>query len=233
MRRLEEKALSIHIDDVDLLGHLRLPVKAEGMVIFVHGSGSSRLSPRNQYVARMLNDANLATFLFDLLSPEESDDPSLVFDIPFLATRLTQTLAWLEERGLTYRLPIGLFGASTGAGAALWALSELKKPKVAAVVSRGGRPDLAIDRLDQVLTPTLLIVGAADAQVIDLNQMALQHLCRGQMLIIPRAGHLFEEPGTLDRMAQEALSWFKIHFQESRSANKQNVQAMVGKQHQA
>jgi putative phosphoribosyl transferase len=190
-----------------LPGRLTVPEAATGIVVFAHGSGSSRLSPRNQHVARGLNEAQLATLLFDLLLPEEAEDRRNVFDIPLLATRLEEALDWLAEGPLA-RLPVGLFGASTGAAAALIAAAE-RPAKVAAVVSRGGRPDLAAGALAAVKAPTLLIVGGYDDVVIELNEGALQMLeCEKRMEIVPGATHLFEEPGTLDTVIELAADWF-------------------------
>jgi putative phosphoribosyl transferase len=178
------------------------------VVVFAHGSGSSRLSARNRWVASRLNRAGLASLLFDLLTPAEAADRSLVFDIPLLGRRLGRTVGWVVDRSSAGGQPLGLFGASTGAAAALVAAAE--RDDIAAVVSRGGRPDLAGDRLPQVTAPTRLIVGGDDGVVIDLNREAQRLLrCENDLEIVPGAGHLFEEPGTLERVAELAEAWFR------------------------
>jgi dienelactone hydrolase len=198
----------IEILPLGLKGLLAVPDGARGVVVFAHGSGSSRLSPRNNQVARALNRAGLATLLFDLLLPAEAGDRHKVFDIPLLADRLEEALDWLGEEESTADLAIGLFGASTGAAAALTAAA--RRPElIAAVVSRGGRPDLAAQALADVLAPTLLIVGALDTVVIELNRRAMAQLtCPTRLEIVPGATHLFEEPGTLDRVVSLATAWF-------------------------
>ena len=191
-----------------LQGDLGIPGGTGGLVIFAHGSGSSRLSPRNRQVAEALNAAGLATLLFDLLTDEEAADRSNVFDIDLLAERLAATTRWCLEQPELAELRIGYFGASTGAAAALRAAADLGE-SVAAVVSRGGRPDLALERLADVVSPTLLIVGGADWGVLDLNEQAARALrCEKQLAIVPRATHLFEEPGALERVAALAGEWF-------------------------
>jgi putative phosphoribosyl transferase len=193
-----------------LPGDLAVPDGARGLVLFAHGSGSTRRSPRNVQVASALSERGLATVLFDLLTPEESSDRALVFDIPLLAERLlAATRAARDELpGLT----LGYFGASTGAAAALWAAAELGED-VGAVVSRGGRPDLAEPRLPDVTAPTLLIVGGMDTQVLELNRRAQRTLrCPTELAIVPSAGHLFEEPGALEQVAELAGSWFARHL---------------------
>jgi putative phosphoribosyl transferase len=179
------------------------------MVVFAHGSGSSRHSPRNQYVASVLNDAGLGTLLLDLLTRSEEHDRGHVFDIALLARRLVAAVAWVGGRPDTSGLPVGLFGASTGAAAALWAASE-PGLTIGAVVSRGGRPDLAgAARLERVTAPTLLIVGGADLVVLQLNREAQARLrCPHRLAVVEGATHLFEEPGTLDRAAELARDWF-------------------------
>ena len=193
---------------VDLAGTLAVPPGARGVILFAHGSGSSRHSPRNRAVAATLQEAGLATLLFDLLTPAEEADRSLVFDIPLLGRRLAAATAWLRrDPAGASGLPVGYFGASTGAGAALWAAAG--DPGVAAVVSRGGRPDLAGPRLGEVSAPTLLIVGSRDPMVLDLNreaQAALRAECR--LEVVAGATHLFEEPGALDQVARLARDWF-------------------------
>ena len=190
---------------------LQFPESSKGTVIFAHGSGSSRLSPRNQQVATQLNDAGLGTLLFDLLTEEEAQNRSNVFNIPLLAKRLVEATTWLKNQEEAKNLPIAFFGASTGGGAALWAAAELKD-EICAVVSRGGRPDLALPKLPQVTAATLLIVGGADPEVIDLNKKALQYLKNAKLVIVPAATHLFEEPGALEQVSREANAWFLKHF---------------------
>jgi pimeloyl-ACP methyl ester carboxylesterase len=197
----------IAIEPRKLPGMLTVPDGAIGIVVFAHGSGSSRLSPRNQYVAKGLNAARLATLLFDLLLPDEAEDRRNVFDIPLLAGRLEEALDWLDN-GPHASLPVGLFGASTGAAAALIAAAR-RPDHVSAVVSRGGRPDLAGAALTRVKAPTLLVVGGYDDVVIELNEQALATLtCTKQLEIVPGATHLFEEPGTLDAVIALATAWF-------------------------
>jgi putative phosphoribosyl transferase len=198
---------------VHLEGMLELPANAQGMVLFAHGSGSSRLSPRNNYVARELRAAALGTLLIDLLTREEDQTYETRFDIGLLARRLADATRWLKEHPATKSLPLGLFGASTGAAAALQVAADIPDA-VAAVVSRGGRPDLAGDeKLTQVLAPTLLIVGGADFEVIKLNQKAYRRLrCEKEIAIVPGATHLFEEPGALERVAALAARWFVHHL---------------------
>ena len=198
---------------VGLEAFVARPEASLGMVIFAHGSGSGRLSPRNNYVADGLHDAGLATLLLDLLTPKEAEDRTNIFNIPLLAQRLKLVEKWVEQQGATARLPIGFFGASTGAGAALLAAAD-PGSSVAAVVSRGGRPDLAGPRaLAQVRAPTLLIVGGRDLPVIDLNRKALLHLrAEKQMVIVPGAHYLFEEPGALDQVLDYATRWFVTHL---------------------
>jgi len=199
-----------------LEGDLGLPLEPKGLVVFAHGSGSSRHSPRNQHVARILEQHGLATLLIDLLTaPEEAIDEQtahLRFDIGMLATRLVAIVDWLRERPNTAPLPIGLFGASTGGGAALVAATA-RPHEIAAVVSRGGRPDLAGAALEHVTTPTLLIVGGLDRTVIQMNRDAMRKMPADVILqIVPGATHLFEEPGTLDQVASLAVSWFDRHL---------------------
>jgi putative phosphoribosyl transferase len=202
-------AVSIPADGIELPGDLTVPAAAVGAVIFAHGSGSSRLSPRNRLVARTLNEAGLATLLFDLLSEEESLDRANVFDIELLAARLAAADRWLRARPEGERLRIGYFGASTGAAAALWAAADLGDA-VGAVVSRGGRPDLAAPRLAVVRAPTLLIVGGYDHVVLELNREAAAQLtCDHELVVVPGATHLFEEPGTLESVAEHATRWFQ------------------------
>lgn len=195
-----------------LSGHLTLPENPGGVVVFAHGSGSSRHSPRNRHVARILNRAGLGTLLFDLLTPEEEGDRRLVFDIELLARRLVEATEWLAGRAETGSLPLGYFGASTGAAAALWAAAD-SRVDIRAVVSRGGRPDLAAPRLADVHAPTLLIVGGRDSTVLDLNRRARAAMhCPCDLAVVPGAGHLFEEPGTLDQASALARDWFVAHL---------------------
>ncbi|GAA1420993.1 dienelactone hydrolase family protein [Catellatospora coxensis] len=197
----------IPVNGAALSAHLAIPPQAAGLVVFVHGSGSSRHSPRNQYVARLLRDAGLGTLLFDLLNEAEENDRGNVFDIGLLAGRLSEVLAWLRTRPAAKGLPVGLFGASTGAAAALWAASN-GNADVAAVVSRGGRPDLAGAHLAEVRAPTLLIVGGLDHTVLELNEAAAAQLtCEHAVEIVPGATHLFQEPGTLQQAAVLARDW--------------------------
>ena len=192
-----------------LPGILTGPERPVGAVLFAHGSGSSRLSPRNLSIAQMLNRHGFATLLFDLLTPEEERDRANVFDIELLARRLIGATRWLRERPDLGDVPTAYFGASTGAGAALWAAAVLHR-EIAAVVSRGGRPDLAASRLADVGAPTLLVVGGNDQVVLGLNQEAARALrCITQIAVVPGATHLFEEPGALERVADLALDWFE------------------------
>ena len=214
----------VPIGDQSLNGDLGIPPKSHGIVLFAHGSGSSRHSPRNQHVARALERQDLATLLIDLLTPQEEviDDRTAQyrFDIPMLAGRLVTIVDWLRRRTETASLPIGLFGASTGGGAALMAAAD-RPHEIAAVVSRGGRPDLAGPSLAKVTTPTLLIVGALDTPVIQMNRDAMKQM-RGEVKleIVPGATHLFEEPGTLERVAELAGNWFARHLQPAASTRR-------------
>ncbi len=193
---------------LELLGTLQVPIEPVGLVVFVHGSGSSRLSPRNRAVAARLNGARFATLLFDLLTEEEAEDRANVFDIPLLGDRLLSALAWAKSSPDVEDLPIGLFGASTGAAAAMHAAAS-SAGSVDAIVSRGGRPDLAGAALGRVTAPTLLIVGGADQAVLELNRRAASLLGgRQEVAVIKGAGHLFEEPGALERVATLATAWF-------------------------
>jgi putative phosphoribosyl transferase len=200
-----------------LEGELNIPPKALGLVIFAHGSGSSRHSPRNQYVARVLREAGLGTLLFDLLTAEEeaaeARTGALRFNIPLLAERLVGTTRWALDEGTPSDMRAGYFGSSTGAAAALVAAAELGET-IGAVVSRGGRPDLAGDALERVTAPTLLVVGRDDTPVIPLNEQAYEQLrCEKALRLVPGASHLFEEPGTLEIVAQMASEWFANHLQ--------------------
>ena len=197
---------------VTLAGHLSVPEGADALVVFVHGSGSSRFSPRNRFVSGILTRAGLGTLLFDLLTPEEERDRGAVFDIELLATRLVAVTAWLRSQPGSSRMRIGYFGASTGAAAALWAAAE-PDSVVTAVVSRGGRPDLATERLAAVRAATQLIVGGDDDVVLELNRRAAAKLrCESRLVVVPGATHLFEEPGTLQTAGEAARDWFLAHL---------------------
>lgn len=214
----ENRIVQILSTGVRLEGIVSIPENPKGLVIFVHGSGSSRHSPRNQFVAQTLQESGLATLLFDLLTAEEEEvdlrTRHLRFDIDLLARRTAGVMEWLDLQPYVHGLKRGLFGASTGAAAALIAAAELPE-KVDAVVSRGGRPDLAGPALPNVRAPTLLIVGGDDDVVIDLNKQSLEQMQPGtkkKMMIVPGASHLFEEPGTLDYAARLAAEWFQTHL---------------------
>jgi putative phosphoribosyl transferase len=207
-----DEDVEVHAGRVRLRGHLTVPEAAAGIVVFAHGSGSSRHSPRNRYVAAVLNRSGLGTLLFDLLTTTEEHDRTNVFDIGLLARRLADVTRWLRAQPGVGELPVGYFGASTGAAAALWAATE-PGADVAAVVSRGGRPDLAAPRLAAVTAPTLLIVGGDDDVVLRLNRQALAQLrCESHLAVVPGATHLFEEPGTLQAAAELASEWFTSHL---------------------
>ncbi len=207
-----EHAVQIPAGRVRLPGDLTIPEGATGTVLFAHGSGSSRFSPRNTYVARVLQDAGLGTLLFDLLTEEEAADRAKVFDIDLLSQRLMAATDWLQEQALPGGQKLGYFGASTGAAAALEAAAQAGTA-VGAVVSRGGRPDLAEPYLPRVTAPTLLIVGENDPQVIELNRMAYSLLkTEKELAIVPGATHLFEEPGTLEQVAELATNWFSRYL---------------------
>jgi len=194
-----------------LPGLLTLPEPSRGLVLFAHGSGSSRSSPRNRHVAGVLHEAWIGTLLFDLLTEQEAADRMNVFDIGLLADRLGGAIAFVRSRETTAALPLGLFGASTGAAAAL--VAAAREPRVAAVVSRGGRPDMAGAALGRVRCPTLLIVGGRDEEVLSLNRLAFEALGGEKRLaVVPGATHLFEEPGTLEEAARLAAEWFAAHL---------------------
>ena len=198
---------------IGLKGRLSLPAPPRGLVLFAHGSGSSRKSPRNTYVASVLHESWVGTLLLDLLTEQEATDRVNVFDIPLLAERLQSAVRFVSGLEQTRHLPLGFFGASTGAAAALVAAAN--EPGVSAIVSRGGRPDLAGRRLRAVQAPTLLIVGGDDAEVLDLNRRALAELpCEKQLTIVPGATHLFEEPGALEEAARLAAEWFARHLHD-------------------
>ncbi len=212
----EGSEIQIQAGSVLLNGELKVPENATGVVLFAHGSGSSRHSPRNQYVAKVIRNAGVGTLLFDLLTGREEEIDNYTrefrFDIALLARRLVATTHWLAAQSETSNLRPGYFGASTGGGAALVAAAELGQ-KVGAVVSRGGRPDLAGEALSFVKAPTLLIVGSQDYSVIEMNRFAFARLrCKKKLEILPGATHLFEEPGTLEEVARLAANWFVSHL---------------------
>jgi putative phosphoribosyl transferase len=218
MRARSELNVELLQDGYALYGVLGMRANPRGVILFAHGSGSGRLSPRNTLVARYLQDHGLATLLLDLLRQDETGDRRNVFNIDLLAERLRLATAWLGRDTRTMGLPIGLFGASTGAGAALQAAATLPL-SIHAVVSRGGRPDLADAYLPSVTAPTLLIVGGNDGPVVEINRSAYVRLtCEKHMIIVPGATHLFEEPGTLEQVAEEAHRWFLRFLSEKKSA---------------
>lgn len=209
-------ASDVSIPPLGLQGVLRIPETPKAVVVFAHGSGSSRLSPRNTYVAEALNNAGFATLLFDLLLASEEANRRNVFDIPLLAERLIVAVKWSSAQSDLTEMPLGLFGASTGAAAALVAAAGLGKA-VGAVVSRGGRPDLAGEALKTVRAPTLLIVGGRDREVLSLNEQAFASLnCQKALKVIPGATHLFTEPGALDAVITEATGWFGTYLTNQR-----------------
>jgi dienelactone hydrolase len=219
----QPEQVEIPVGAVQLPGILTLPPYPTGLVVFAHGSGSSRLSSRNRRVAEALVTASFGTLLFDLLTMPESEDRANVFDIELLASRLGAVTAWAAKQPATFDLPIGLFGASTGAAAALVAAAAAPHT-VAAVVSRGGRPDLAGAALEQVRAPTLLIVGGRDTEVLALNRGALARLgCAKELTVVPGATHLFEEPGTLEAVSDLATAWFTRYL-----ANRPGARAGAG-----
>ena len=209
---VRDEEVEVHAEGVRLAGHLVVPRDMRGVVVFAHGSGSSRHSPRNRRVATALDEAGLGTLLFDLLTPEEELDRAQVFDVEQLAHRLGMVTDWLRAQPEALDAPIGYFGASTGAAAALVAAAH-PDADIAAVVSRGGRPDLAGPRLPEVRSPTLLIVGGHDEVVLELNRRAQAQLrCESDLAVVPGATHLFEEPGALEVVAGLARDWFLRHF---------------------
>jgi len=206
------RSQQVRIGPLALPGDLDLPPRSRALVLFAHGSGSSRLSSRNRWVAEVLQQHELSTLLFDLLDDDEAMDRRKVFDIGLLSERVQQALDWTASQAALAGMSIGLFGASTGAAAAL-CTAAARPGSVAAVVSRGGRPDLAADSLPHVHAPTLLIVGGADREVLALNRGALRELrCAKRLEVVPGATHLFEEPGALDSVAQLAAAWFGTHL---------------------
>jgi putative phosphoribosyl transferase len=207
-----DEEVEVQAGPVRVGGHLTVPDAASGIIVFAHGSGSSRHSPRNRFVASFLHQAGLGTLLFDLLTPDEELDRANVFDIGLLAGRLQAATTWLRGEPEAGGIRIGYFGASTGAAAALWAAAA-PEADIAAVVSRGGRPDLAAPRLGAVGAPTLLIVGGRDELVLQLNRQAQAQLrCENRLAVVPGATHLFEEPGTLLAAAGLARDWFAAHL---------------------
>lgn len=217
-----KQELKIKFDHITLTGELSLPENATGLIIFSHGSGSSRFSPRNNFVAQYLNKKGLATFLFDLLTREEDQDPLLRFDVGLLANRLVEVTRFLMKSPLTKDLSLAYFGASTGAASALIAASVLQN-KIKVIVSRGGRPDLAMDFIKKVKAPTLLMIGGLDHQVIALNEQAYQNLPGSKcMRVIQGASHLFEEPGALEKVAHYSAEWFVQHFRDKKNQPSQD-----------
>jgi putative phosphoribosyl transferase len=207
-----ERDVMLKDGGAQLEGQLIVPLTAEVVIVFAHGSGSGRNSPRNRYVADVLNAAGFGTLLFDLLSVQEEHDRSNIFNIQLLSRRLLAVTRWLRKQRETSRLKVGYFGASTGAAAALWAAGE-EGSDLMAIVSRGGRPDLAGERLVAVSAPTLLIVGGDDRVVLELNRDAQAKLrCESRLVVVPGATHLFEEPGTLEVVAETARDWFAAHL---------------------
>ncbi|MBI2610451.1 dienelactone hydrolase family protein [Candidatus Kaiserbacteria bacterium] len=213
-----KREINIAVDGIELPGTLVLPKGARGIVVFAHGSGSSRFSPRNTFVAKVLQDGGVGTLLIDLLTRKEDEVYETRFDIELLTERLGRVVAWTLEEGVTKGLAVGLFGASTGAAAALNLGAKLGE-RVAPLVSRGGRPDMAMESLPRIVSPTLLIVGGNDFGVIELNEKAYAALaCEKKLEIIPGATHLFEEPGALEEVARLAADWFIRYFSLARVA---------------
>lgn len=212
MHLINLETLHLPLNDVQLKGDISIPQNAHSLVIFAHGSGSSRLSPRNQMVASYLNEHGIATFLFDLLTPDEDRNYNNRFNIVLLAQRLKEATRWVEQQKDYSVFRTGYFGASTGAAAALIAASEL--PQIAAVVSRGGRPDLAMKEIPLVKAPTLFIVGQMDLQVLELNERAFRLLnCDKKLEVVPGATHLFEEKGAMEKVCVLAANWFEMNLQ--------------------
>jgi pimeloyl-ACP methyl ester carboxylesterase len=221
--RQDVEPSAVSIGRLRLKGLLGVPEESAALVIFAHGSGSGRLSPRNQYVAEGLRKAGLATLLLDLLTPDEELDRANVFDIPLLAQRLAVATEWAESIAPIATLPVGYFGASTGAAAALVAAAKADG-RVKAIVSRGGRPDLAGPELEHVRAPTLLIVGSRDVPVVEMNEEALARLrCVKRLVTVSGATHLFEEPGALDEVIRLAADWFVGHLSPGRSLDRSNA----------
>ncbi|HLV01407.1 MAG TPA: dienelactone hydrolase family protein [Acidobacteriota bacterium] len=211
-KALTRKLVNIEVGTVVLQGDLTVPENALGLVLFAHGSGSSRLSPRNAFVAEVLNQGGLATLLFDLLTEQEDQTYANRFDIDLITTRLSGACSWASKQSEIRDLPVGYFGSSTGSAAALCSAAQAPET-VRAVVSRGGRPDLVLECLSQVRAATLLIVGSNDRQVLELNEEAFRHLqCEKTLEIVQGAGHLFEEAGALETVARLARDWFVKHL---------------------
>jgi putative phosphoribosyl transferase len=222
------RSILVNVYPVRLPGDLVVPAEAFGIVVFAHGSGSSRRSPRNIEVAEHLNDAGMGTLLFDLLTQTEAEDRANVFDIGLLAERLVAAQKWLRTWPGLGSLPVGLFGASTGAAAALVAASRLRVD-VAAIVSRGGRPDLAGEDLEQVTAPTLLIVGGDDVEVLAMNREAERKLrCEKRVEVVSGATHLFEEPGALEEVSRLAAEWFAKHLAEAGHGRRLTLTGLLG-----
>lgn len=217
-----KKELQIPVDRVTLKGDVGLPDNPKGFIIFSHGSGSSRLSPRNKFVAGALKKSGFGTLLFDLLTPYEDQDYEMRFNIQLLTHRLIAVTRWLKTQKEYKPLPFGYFGASTGAASALKAAAALGPDMIKAVVSRGGRPDMAAEMLESVKSPTLLLVGGLDTKVIELNQRAFEKMnCKKELTIIPEASHLFEEPGKLELVTRHADKWFlKYLYRYQKSVEK-------------
>jgi len=214
--------IKVRVPPIGLAGTLNVPPSVHGLVAFAHGSGSSRFSPRNNVVAEALNADGIATLLFDLLTADEESNRANIFDIPMLAERLVDAVRWLDHQPAVRGLPLGLFGASTGAAAALMAAARLGD-RAAAIVSRGGRPDLAGDALDMVRTPTLLIVGGDDLLIIDLNRLALERLQGPKALeIVSGASHLFAERGALEAVVDYARNWLKRYLRHAQEPTSQS-----------
>lgn len=215
-----ERDVTVRLDELELHGRLTVPTRAHGLVVFAHGSGSGRHSPRNRAVADVLHEAGVGTLLIDLLADTEADDRTLVFDVELLADRLNAIVRWLRHDQATRHLPIGLFGGSTGAAAALLAAAR-PYSGITAVVCRGGRVDLARGQLRWVRCPVLLLVGELDDEVLQLNRIAANELgCDHWLVVVPGASHLFEELGTLDEVAQRAADWFAHQFVVSPAARR-------------
>lgn len=207
-----EEKVDIKIGDISLEGNLNIPEDAKGLVIFSHGAGSSRLSPRNRRVAEQLNENGFGTLLFDLLTNQEDQIYANRFDIELLTKRLMSVTKWVKEQDKLADLNLAFFGASTGAASALKATARLEEGEINTVISRGGRPDLAIGELDKVKCPVLLIIGALDTPVIDMNHSAAEDLVNHHIEIVPGATHLFEEPGKLDEVAGYVNKWLDKHM---------------------
>lgn len=210
---MTNQLIDIPVNDISLIGELSLIPDSKGLIIFSHGSGSSRVSPRNRYIAHKLNDVRFSTLLFDLLTPYEDQTRASRFDIDLLSERLQKVTEWLKEDFKFRNMSFGYFGASTGAASAIRAAIVLGEDIVQAVVSRGGRPDMAFNYLNELECPVLLLVGEKDAKVLELNQKAYEVLSSSKKIsLIPRATHLFEKIGTLEQVAEEATEWFQQYL---------------------